>query len=920
MKLNRIYTGIGLCCSLLLVWAFVPKADEPLDKIVASLQKWADTHPQEKIYLHTDKPYYLVGDTIWFKAYLTTGSKHQLSAISGAVYVDLINEGDSIAKELKLPVTSGMAVGNFVLSDSLVREGNYRIRAYTTWMRNAGPEYFYDRTFTIGNSISNTVFAKIDYIYAKEGANTKIRALLKYTDERGTPFADKQVRYQLKDGYEVLTFGSGKTNAAGEITVNLPNAKPGLLSKTYLMTKISLAGEETIAKTFPIKTASLQTDVQFFPESGNLVNGVKSKVAFKASGTNGLGVAIGGSVVDNTGAEVAKIEVKHLGMGYFYLTPEAGKTYQAKVSYPDGVTNTVDLPATSDNGYVLSVAHVVNKDSVLVQVHAGTASLRGGARTLSLVGQLGGKVYFSANVPVNKPTTSLYFQTTGVLTGILQFTLFSPAGDPLNERITFIESKDNIDLKITSSKQIYNRREKVDLNIDAKDGNGRPVGGNFSVSVMSETAVPSDETKENSIFSQLLLSADIKGYIEKPNYYFFNPNNETRANLDILMLTQGYRRFIWKDVIANPTTPVAYKPEKLVNDISGTLMGYNKKPIAGGKVILINNKLGFTRDTVTDADGRFKFGNLLITNGVDFTIQGTTAKNGKHLKTLVDQIKKPNIIANANIGDVNADLLSLIKASVDNNLKQDMELEKYGIQSQRQLREVRIRAAKKRGFDGGITENQADEVFRPDARMPCATLKECLEEMFKSRVRFDQRESEDCGLIWVPRIAGDKDNCIVMIDKEVILDPCDYQTFILDSTANINKVYMVHESTALEIMALGPGNLSKIGGKPKPVISIFTKNGAWRMSDDPSIVYYTPKGYDYTKEFYTPKYDNAKNQPQAADLRSTVYWNPRILTRTIGQAKVSYFNSDQTGTYRVTIEGINADGQLARQVYRYRVQ
>jgi hypothetical protein len=560
MKSNRIYTGISVFFSLLLLLAFIPKADEPLDKIVTSLQQWFDTHPQEKIYLHTDKPYYLVGDTIWFKAYLTTGSKHQLSALSGAIYVDLINEGDSIAKELKLPVTSGMAVGDFVLSDSLIREGNYRIRAYTNWMRNAGPEYFYDHIFTIGNSIANTVFAKIDYSYVKDGADTKIRALLKYTDERGTPFANKQVRYQVKDGYQVLTFGGAKTNAAGEITVNLPNAKPGLLSKSYLMTKIGIGGDETIAKTFPIKTASLQTDVQFFPESGNLVNSIKNKVAFKATGTNGLGVVITGGVIDNTGQEVAKIAVKHLGMGFFYLTPQAGKTYQAKVTYLDGVTNTVELPAATDDGYALSVNHI-KKDSLSVRVQAGAAALRSGTRALSLIGQSGGKVYFAVNVPVNKPTTSLYFPTTGIPTGILQFTLFSSTGDPLNERITFIESKDNIDLKITSAKQVYNRREKVDLNIDAKDGYGRPVGGNFSVSVMSEAAVPSDEVKENSIFSQLLLSADIKGYIEKTNYYFYNPNDETRANLDILMLTQGYRRFVWKDVIANPTAANAYNPE-----------------------------------------------------------------------------------------------------------------------------------------------------------------------------------------------------------------------------------------------------------------------------------------------------------------------------------------------------------------------
>ncbi|NNU33827.1 hypothetical protein HK413_06135 [Mucilaginibacter sp. S1162] len=217
----------------------------------------------------------------------------------------------------------------------------------------------------------------------------------------------------------------------------------------------------------------------------------------------------------------------------------AGKTYQAKVTYPDGATNIVNLPAATDDGYVLSINHTVKNDSVLVRVYGGAAALRSGTRSLSLVGQSGGKVYFSANVPLNKASASLYLSTANVPTGILQFTLFSPAGNPLNERIVFIENKDNIDLKITSAKKVYDRREKVDLNIEAKDSNGKPVGGNFSVSVMSEAAVPSDEVKENSIFSQLLLSADIKGYIEKPNYYFYNPTNETRANLDILMLTQG---------------------------------------------------------------------------------------------------------------------------------------------------------------------------------------------------------------------------------------------------------------------------------------------------------------------------------------------------------------------------------------------
>jgi uncharacterized protein YfaS (alpha-2-macroglobulin family) len=146
------------------VFAFVPKDDAPIEKLIGSLQHWSEANPQEKVYLHTDKPYYALGDTIWFKAYITIGSRHQLSALSGALYVDLINERDSIQQTLKLPVTAGMAIGDFVLSDTL-NEGNYRLRSYTQWMRNAGEDYFFDRTFMVGNAFNNEVVAKVDYQY-----------------------------------------------------------------------------------------------------------------------------------------------------------------------------------------------------------------------------------------------------------------------------------------------------------------------------------------------------------------------------------------------------------------------------------------------------------------------------------------------------------------------------------------------------------------------------------------------------------------------------------------------------------------------------------------------------------------------------------------------------------------------------------
>jgi len=919
MKTKSIYAITGLLCLFTALLAFRPKADDPLDKLVNSLQQWFDHNPQEKIYLQTDKPYYLIGDTIWFKAYLTTGSKHQLSAISGAVYIDLIAEGDSIAKQLKLPVTTGMAVGNFILNDITMREGNYRIRAYTQWMRNAGPDYFYDRTFTVGNSIANKVFAKIDYNYKKDGSKTRISAILKYIDEKGQPYADKEVGYQLKDGYRTVTAGGRKTNAAGEISVDLPNSKPGELSRAYLFTKLDISASESVAKTFPVKIASTQTDVQFFPESGNLVNGVKSRVAFKATGTNGLGVAISGVVSDNTGKEIAQLEPKHLGMGYFFMTPESGKTYQAKITYPDGTTNNVKLPDAADDGYVLSAYNTLKNDSILVRVNAGPVALKKGSQTLNLIGQSGGKVYFALKVPVTGPMTSLYLPVHDIPSGILQFTLFSTAGDPLNERVVFIQNNDNIDLKITSDKQVYSRREKVGLNVETSDESGKPVGGNFSVSVVSETAVPSDEANENSILSQLLLSSDIKGYIEKPNYYFYNTKDETRANLDVLMLTQGYRRFAWKSIIAGGMPAPIFEAEKLVNSVTGTLTTFNHKPVVGGKVVIVNNKLRFVQDTVTDKNGRFKFDNLIITNGIDFSIQGTTAKGGKRLDIKIDQVTKPDVALNNNIGDINADIPALIKASVANDVAQDQALQAVGRMGRvQQIREVQIRAAKARYGAGAINESQADEVFRPDSRMPCTTLMECLNEMDKGRIRFDQAFSDDCGALWIPKFF--KATYLVLIDR-VMIDPCDYQSILLDNTSDIDKIYFSHESPAITAKLLGGLNMARFGrGGPPPVMAIFTKSGAFRKTISPSIAYYAPKGYDFTKEFYAPKYDNPQDSPAAADLRSTVYWNPRILTKTNGQTTVSYYNSDQTGTYRVTIEGIDANGSLARKVYRYKVE
>lgn len=889
------------------IFAFTSKEDDPFEKIIAALEKWASTNPQEKVYLHTDRPYYLVGDTIWFKAYVTLGAKHQLSMLSGAVYVDLINEKDSTSASLKLPLSAGMANGEFVLADSSMNDGNYRIRAYTQWMRNAGPEYFYDKVIKVGNSISNPVFASVKYEYTKD-TKAPVTAVILYTDEKGAPYGTKKVNFELLENSMLIMSGKGETDAKGELRVALKPNKEGKYSSAYLVTKLEAKEKEMVTKSFLIKSVATQSDIQFFPESGNMVNGVRTKVAFKAIGTEGTGIAVKGVVTDNANAQVAEFESTHLGMGFFQLMPESGKTYQAKVTYADGSESTVKLPVASETGYVLSVYNT-ESDTVLVRIRTGAETLKGGEQNVGLVAQMGGVVYFGSQVSVAKPMVSIPVPAKDFPSGIMQFTLFSAAGVPINERIIFLQRNDQMDMKLSSAKQTYAAREKVGIDLDVKDPKGQPLTGSFSVSVINETAIPVDETKENTIFSQLLLSSDLKGYIENPNYYFHNSNEETRGNLDILMLTQGYRRFTWKELTSGkPFVPV-HKPEKVGINITGKLLTLTNKPVAGGSIILMSNKAGGKPlDTVTDAQGNFKFSNLIIMKGMGMTLQGRNEKGSNRVELKVDKLTSQLPTPNPNIGDIENDSRQLMASALENSRKQENDMLKRGMMGRtQQLKEVVIRARKRWAVKStssyNIPEGHADFTLKPD---PHDSFKDVLEflTMRLTNVTFPMQDTPECGMMPVPMSRGERLTIILNGSK---LNVCQNLALYEADPSDIVKVDVVRTNQAL---------INMVGG---PALVITTKFGNYRTSNDFSLKHYSPQGFDVAKEFYSPKYNNDDNDPKLADLRTTVYWNPRLISQN-GKGKFEFFNADSKGSYRVVVEGMNAAGVLGRQVYRYKVE
>ncbi|RZM28318.1 MAG: hypothetical protein EOO88_09460 [Pedobacter sp.] len=907
----------SLLVSVIAILAFIPLEDGGIEKLVASLQRWTETNPQEKVYLHMDKPYYALGDTIWFKAYVTVGSRHQLSAQSQALYVELINEQDSLIQTLKLPVLAGLGMGDFTLDDDL-NEGDYRIRAYTQWMRNSGEDYFFDKTFTVGSPGGEDVVAKADYLYNNLNDKPQVVARLTYKDDEGKPLSDKEVRYEIILNNKVIYTKSLKTDASGVMSVSMANDAPLNAGSGFLRTTIYTKSKRKVIKTFPIKAALSRSDVQFFPEGGALVSGITSRVGFKAIGADGSGIAIKGVVLDNLGQEVISFDSHHAGMGNFVLKPEAGKQYKAKVTYQDNSEALLELPMAKQEGHTLSVYQIEN-DSLLVRVST-SAGLSKSPKTLSLIAQSGGETVYASKVTASKQISSVWLPKKSFPTGIAQFTLFDENNEPISERIVFIRNPDQMKVTVKTAKKRYKSRERLEVELESSDPTGKPVAGSFSVSVTDESKVPMEEGLESTIFSNILLTSDLKGYIEKPNYYFMADNDTVNKALDNLMLTQGYRRFSWKEISkASPTEmKPLFKAESLGMEISGKVLTLGNDPLPNGKVTLMSLRSGILRDTVTDAMGRFSFRDMVLTDSIRFAVQARTEKKGKKVEIILDTVPKIKAGKNRNLPAASTNISGMLSNYLENIRHADKAVEKMGGLSRVQrLSEVVIRARKLKNTQFSaqgmykVPEGHSDQTFLLDGAPTCASLGICLQGRLAGVNFMTLGTARSYPHSFVSGKDGGWKPMLVFLDgrrMETDIDVSDiFDNNVVDPT-DIGKIEVVR--TNLALMAL-------LGG---PSVLIITKNGYLRKRYDPSIVNIRPKGYNKVREFYSPKYDYNNNASSVPDLRSTIYWNANVKTHGLGKTTLSYYNADGPGTYKVVVEGINAAGELARTTYRYEVE
>lgn len=896
MKKNIILFIIAIT-SLMGLSAF-SFADDPFADLLKKLEEFTKKYPQEKVYLHLDKPYYAIGDDIWFKAYVVDSKTSAPSTISNILYVELINEKDSVERQLKLPMQSGITWGDFKLTDSL-EEGNYRIRAYTQWMRNAGPTFFFDKTIKIGNSWANKVFTATKNVFGNDGKAETITSTIKFTDKEGNPYANNVVSYEVQLNARNISRGKAATNSNGEITISFANNQPNLYKSGQITTNLTLPNKQVITKIIPIKATSNNIDVQFFPEGGDLVEGLPGKVGFKAINASGLGEDVKGVVVDELGTEMLQFETTHLGMGAIVLTPMANKTYTAKIKLPNGDTKTVNLPKAKPSGYTLSV-NVLDTAKIAVKIFISEDLLNKGE--LKLIAHHNGNIIFTGKVQTAKQLAIVNLLKKEFPSGIVQLTLFDPNNMPVCERITFVNNKlDKIDIGLNNLKPTYTQREKTDLNFTATVENN-PLQGSFSVAVTNTAAVKPDIENESNIYTSLLLTADLAGYVEKPNYYFLSDDMKTRIALDNLLLTQGWRKFNWQQISSSQPVVTNFEVEKTMR-IGGKITK-GGKPVVKGKVSLFSNTNGFfVVDTLSDANGRFSFDDITFGDSTKFIVQARTGKDNKNVQIDLDVVPNQVVTTNKNTGDievnVNESIMSYLNQSNDFFNEQ---IKKGFLNKTILLNEVKI-VEKKNPTPNSANLNgagSADQIFTAKDLETAFSLSQYLSGRI---VGVTVRN----GVAYSNRANG--------APMSIVLDGMN-----MGNDFNLDDI-VVQDVESVEVLRT-IGNTAIYGfNGANGVLVITTKRGSNNTSYNrysPGIVTYAPKGYSVSRQFYSPKYDVTPDS--RPDLRSTVFWAPHVITDTNGKGNFNFFNTDQAGTYRIVIEGIDVFGNLARKVYTYEVK
>jgi hypothetical protein len=447
---------------------------------------------------------------------------------------------------------------------------------------------------------------KLDFEKKAFGAGDQVVAKLELNTNENKPLANYKIKFVANLDGKQFTTSQDVTDADGLTFVKFNLPKELTTNDGLLNVMIEYNGStESISRSIPIVLNKIK--LQLFPEGGDLVNGLESKVAFRALNEFDKPADIEGSVLDEKGKQVATFSSFHQGMGAFNFTPQPNEKYTVKITRPENITETYAMPEAAKRGYSMNVNNSA-KDEVAVTISTTETE------DLSIVAQVRNKIYYSTVVNAKKGKNRIVFPTDNFPIGVSQITLFDSKDIARAERLAFVNKDKQLNISVQTEKEKYLPREKVKMTINVKDERGIPMPANLSMAVVNDQFLSFADDKSGNILSQLLLQQDITEKVEEPAFYFNEKENKADLALDYLLMTAGWRHFKWEKIIENELPQVAYQGERAI--VAGTVLdAITGKAMANTK-IKINNGAEYQ----TDENGKFIFNKLDLTSPVNLNL------------------------------------------------------------------------------------------------------------------------------------------------------------------------------------------------------------------------------------------------------------------------------------------------------------
>lgn len=632
-------------------------------------------------------------------------------------------------------------------------------------------------------------------------------------------------------------------------------------------------------------------DLQFFPEGGNLIEGLMNKVAFKAIGRDGWSRNVTGEILEN-GNVIRQFKSHHLGMGVFAFIPEKGKNYQARVKETG---QTINLPNPLASGILLSVTNSPKSTDLLIKIQS-SKDLE--LQQVLLLAQTRGLIGATSQIDISNKIAFAKIPKKEFPSGINQITLMDEMGTPMAERLVFIDHQDQIQISVKPDKMSYAPRDSVHLDIEAKDQNGNPVIANFSLNVVDGGQIYLDENGE-TIQSYLLMSSELKGHLESPGYYF-NPENQDREEaLDLLMMTQGWRKFTILEALEGNIPKPIYPIEKGLT-VKGKLLDKNQNPLVGGSVSYLSLfPFSDSKMVQTTENGRFELNDLVFFDTTNLIMQGKS-ENGKAGFIFIDtSFLSPKIsnrlpLFNSKIAALPKSFLSESELRKNSKKAFDLDNSDYlldGVEVKGKKIEPNYTGPKIYG-EGSFKMQVAGNPGLENQQHPL--------ELVRGRVPGVQVSGN--GSDWKVLIQGygsikNGTDPLIMIDDI----PIDIKSLLTIPVQDIES-YTVWKGPDTAVFGSRGAN-GAIGFYTKKSINgkSFTKQEAETL---------VLKGYQVQKEFYSPQYPVQNPNNPKPDRRATLFWAPFIQTDSLGNASVSFYNHDIETEVFGLIEGLSSQGQI----------